>query len=382
MKKFLTDACILFITAGILFLSAGCGNKDRTPTNDTSVTASETSAEETEETVPTSGITSETAAETTVPQLPELLDYFPLTPDVFSDYAGTGNEYVPMTSYVEYVWSDMIQLVYDNGGTQIHTLYAVRDGEVRVLKNQPELYAREDLSLVPADSDGEILIKEPITVGTSWFVTGGSRTITDLHASVTTPSGTYDALEVTTIGNDTTTRDYYAPGIGFIKQAVTGAYEITQELKNRMVGTPQDRDITFYYPRMTDTDVEIVSTTIPVELYTNDNLTDILEQNFQSVPSGDLHVIMSSGTEILSMKLDPSNWIVTVDLSPEFVSEMNTGAEMECAILQCLANTVGSLYGVEKVAVTLAGQPYESGHVALGPGESLDVDYYNVVPLE
>ena len=391
MKKYFSGTAILAVAAISLMFFTGCsfkstGTSEKTEALQSSFvtdTAKDTASTDTSQN--TSLIQPTDTADTTAASSasPGLLDYFPLTPDVYSSYTGTGNEFVSMTTNVEYAGPDTIQLVYDNGATESHILYAVRNGQVQALHTEFELYVREDLSLLPPDTYGEILLKEPLEVGTSWDVLDGVRTITGMHVTVTTPSGTYDALEVTTKGNDNSTaKQYYAPGIGFVKLTVSGTdYEVTQELETRTLDTERTENRTFYYPRMTQTDIEIVYKTIPVLMKTNDNFTDILTGYLQTAPAADLHPVISENTVINSMRLDPGSRIVTIDLSANFVSEMNVGSAMEGAILQCLVNTVGSAYGAQEVIVTLDGQLYESGHIALKEGETLKVDYDNPVEL-
>lgn len=391
MKKLFSGTGILIAAAVLVMGFTGCsfkspGTSEKTAALQSSLasdTAKDTASTDTSQMTPSIQPT-DAADTTTVPSAaPGLQDYFPLTPDVYCSYSGTGNEFVSMTTYVEYAGPDMIQLVYDNGATESHILYAVRDGQVQALHTEFELYVREDLSLMAPDTYGEILLKEPLEVGTSWDILDGVRTITSMHVIVTTPSGIYDALEVTTKGNDNSTaKQYYAPGTGFVKLMVSGTdYEVTQELETRTLDAVRTQNRTFYYPRMTQTDIEIVYETIPVQMKTNDNFIDILTGYLQTAPAADLHPVISENTMINSMRLDPVSRIATIDLSSNFISEMNAGAGMEGAILQSLANTVGSAYGVQEVIVTIDGQLYESGHIALKAGETLKVDYDNLVEL-
>lgn len=376
MKKLFSRTVILIAAAVLVMVFAGCSFKSSVTSEKTSALQSSFASDTAKDTAPADATTAPTAA-------PGLQDYFPLTPDVYCSYSGTGNEFASMTTHVEYAGPDMIQLVYDNGATESHILYAVRDGQVQAIHTEFELYVREDLSLLLPDAYGEILLKEPLEVGTSWDVLDGVRTITGMHVIVTTPSGTYDALEVTTKGNDNSTaKQYYAAGIGYVKLMVSGAdYEVTQELETRTLDAVRTENRTFYYPRITETDIEIVYETIPVQMKTNNNFIDILTGYLQTAPAADLHPVMSENTVINSMRLDPGSRIVTIDVSANFVSEMNVGSGMESAILQSLANTVGSAYGVQEVIVTLDGQLYESGHIAMKEGETLKVDYDNLVEL-
>ena len=391
MRKDLRKVPALILAVCMILITAGCARKDTggTTVADTSIsitTATETSPATSAETSasPTASETakpSETASDTSAPSESAVLtlaDYFPILPDVSCRFDVSGGKDLPVSTYVEFIGQDTIQIKYDNGTTVKHVLYAIRDGEVRIAGERSELYAREDLALLPSVGDGEILLKEPLKVGTTWYVGGGIRSITDLKAQVDTPTGMYSAIEVTTIGNDTATRQYYAPGIGLVKTVRTGAFEDTSVLGSRTTGQPETMDLTFYYPKMTDTDVVITSDEVSVKLYSNDSLTDVLTDYFRHPPETDVMPIMSENAVVNSVMQEPVSGVVTIDFSKEFISGMNAGTAAEGAILQSIANTAGSLYGASQVIITIDNQLYESGHIAFKQGETISVDYYNV----
>ena len=70
---------------------------------------------------------------------------------------------------------------------------------------------------------------------------------------------------------------------------------------------------------------------------------------------------------------------MAIDFSRSLVTDMNAGSGFEAALIRSIVNSVGHAYDVPKVLVTLDGDPYESGHIALVPGESFSVDYQGVV---
>ena len=73
---------------------------------------------------------------------------------------------------------------------------------------------------------------------------------------------------------------------------------------------------------------------------------------------------------------------VHIDLSKDFIDEMNAGAGMESMILQSLTNTLGSYYGVQEVYITIDGGQYESGHIIIQEGEPSLVNFNNVKTKE
>lgn len=395
------------------------------PSETTGTTAPTTSAETT---TPTTTPTVPTQPERTVEQ------YFPLTPDVFARYSGTGNEYVPMTVYVDYSRPGQVQLAYDNGGTEIHVLYGVGNGKVQILQELPELYVREDLARLPPLSNGEILLLEPLAVGTTWNVEHGIRAITAVDMPVDTEAGSFNAIEVTTTSPDVVTKHYYARGFGLVQMTAQNGYEIHQELAERQLNASRSQRLTVYYPRMTQTDIEIVAKEVTVEMKTNTGIREVLDRFFRSaaqafpkrtyivkphdtlwsialynlgdgqkykdiaalngIPSPytikpgqvlvlesdtDLPALMSPQTVINSVHLQQDRGIVAIDFSRSLVTDMNAGSGFEAALIRSIVNAVGHAYDVPKVLVTLDGDPYESGHIALVPGESFSVDYQGVV---
>ena len=395
------------------------------PSETTGTTAPTTSAETT---TPTTTPTEPTQPARTVEQ------YFPLTPDVFARYSGTGNEYVPMTVYVDYSRPGQVQLAYDNGGTEIHVLYGVGNGKVQILQELPELYVREDLAQLPPLSNGEILLMEPLEVGTTWNVEHGIRSITAVDVPVDTEAGAFNAIEVTTTSSDVVTKHYYARGFGLVQMTARNGYEIHQELAERQLHAARSQRLTVYYPRMTQTDIEIVAKEVTVEMKTNTGIREILDRFFRSAAQAfpkrtytvkphdtlwsialynlgdgqkykdiaalngipqpytikpgqilvlesdtDLPALMSPQTVINSIHLQQDRGIVAIDFSRSLVTDMNAGSGFEAALIRSIVNAVGHAYDVPKVLVTLDGDPYESGHIALARGESFSVDYQGVV---
>ncbi|HKM40883.1 MAG TPA: GerMN domain-containing protein, partial [Patescibacteria group bacterium] len=72
--------------------------------------------------------------------------------------------------------------------------------------------------------------------------------------------------------------------------------------------------------------------------------------------------------------LDRNTWTLEVDFSKELLTEMNAGSSLEGEILKSLVNTLGEFYDVDKVYITVEGQPYESGHFAISSEEFFKVD--------
>jgi hypothetical protein len=90
--------------------------------------------------------------------------------------------------------------------------------------------------------------------------------------------------------------------------------------------------------------------------------------------------VFSPGTRINRLGRTEDGTVL-LDLNGAFLSEMNAGAQYEATLLQCLADTFGQLYQAEWMLLTIDGQPYVSGHITMGEGETLPVGYDEGVAL-
>ena len=137
---------------------------------------------------------------------------------------------------------------------------------------------------------------------------------------------------------------------------------------------PLIQKIKFYFPNGNDSFNYI--TNKELSFNTNDVTREIFEKQFKEVPDSNVGKLLSANTRIKSLYLNEDN-MVYVDFSKEFTKEMNAGSGYESQILQCIANTLGDYYMIQKVYITVEGQPYSSGHFQMKKGEAFIVDYKN-----
>ncbi|WP_028829556.1 GerMN domain-containing protein [Proteocatella sphenisci] len=278
-------------------------------------------------------------------------------------YEGRGNEYARYISWVDYKTDDAIQLRVNNGGTETASVYRI-DGD-KLIKSftQAETYHREDMTLRENNSQ-EVLLMEPLEEGTSWTLEDGSkRMITGVDAKVQTPSGDYTAIEVVTEYADSKTMDYYVSGIGLVKSVFeSNGEQVISALENIEKDKKITQDVSLYYP---DEEEKLQKTDVKLEFATNDSAEKVLTQAFKSnVPENAVGVI-GENAQINSLYFEQETSTARIDLSKEFVTEMNAGSYYESLILQCLANTLRSYATSEKMSLTIDGGVYESGHIVL-----------------
>jgi PBP1b-binding outer membrane lipoprotein LpoB len=303
-------------------------------------------------------------------------DYFPSTENVRAKYQGIGNEYAEKEVFVDYVKNDRVQLRVITPGTILAQVYEIKNGELKLITSREEFYYREDLTQVE-NTNGEIILKEPLVKGTSWTLADGrKRHISNVDVEVTTPSGKYKALEVTTEGNDSSTLDYYAANIGLVKSLFIAndakVETILEKLEQNAVYT---QTLKVYYPDFNNG--RIIYKDNSVSLKTNDNIIGFIENHLKTSPDKDIVNPISQNTKINKLYLDNIEGKVVVDFSKELINEMNAGSGLEADIVQSIVNTLGNYYTVDKVYISVEGNPYESGHISINQNEVFYVDYNN-----
>lgn len=312
----------------------------------------------------------------------KISDYYPVKANTRYVYLGEGNEFASYDVYTDYTFENKVQYRKDNGGTVLAEVYEIGNNSIERVYSRGEAYYREDYlrnESLRRDKSSEVILKGPVKVGTKWNLEDGSeRSITGLDVQVSVPAGDFKALEVTTVRDDTETKDYYAKGVGLVKSVFkAGTDEISSSLERVEENASLTQEISFYYPNLDEDKYYSLPTS--VEFKTNDITRKLLENTYKS-PRVDLSQyglgnVFSENTKINYLYLG-KNDMVYLDLNQAFLDELNAGAYYESMILQSITNTFGQYYGVEQVKITIDGKNYESGHISQS-----DKDY-NVVNFD
>ena len=302
-------------------------------------------------------------------------DYYPFEKNIKYMYEGDGNEYATYSVFVDYLRGTRQQIRINNGGTETVQVLENSGGELRRIYFKGENYYREDVTS-KSNQKPDVLLKEPLTKGNYWETSdGGKRSITSLKVVIKTPLASYDCIEITTVRKESTNKEYYAAKIGLVKTIFTSeGSEVSSTLSKMEKNVPFVQTVKFYYPNGNDnmnyaTDKEL-------SFNTNDITKKIFEKHFKEAPNKNVGKLISTNTTIKSLYLNTDN-MVYVDFSKEFTKEMNAGSGYESQILQCIANTLGDYYMVNKVYITVEGKPYSSGHILMKKGEAFIVDHKN-----
>lgn len=299
-------------------------------------------------------------------------DYYPIKANTQYIYEGTGNEFASYSLWTDYIKDNKVQLRMKNSGTVTSKVIENSNNELKLIFEKEETYYREDFTGKDSNKE-EILLKEPLVKGTKWILSNNEiRSISNVNIEVTTPSGSYKALEVTTKGQNYERIDYYVLNIGLVKSIYkSNRTEIVSSLKEIRNNETLKTDITFYYPD--GKNEKLVPIKKNISFQTNDITKMALEKEFKIVEKEDQLKLLGPNVKINSLYLNKDG-MVYVDFTKNFVSELNVGASYEQMVLQAITNTLGEYYGVNKVYITLEGKPYSSGHIILSKGEAFTVD--------
>ncbi len=382
MKKLIITVVILSMA---VFL--GACSKNAQPESSPEDIPAEAPAEAPAETPGAEVPEAETPAEETpaeeAPSAPDLTldDLYPFEADVTRVYQGSGNEFAWFDQYVDFLEGDRIQLRENNGGTEIVRVLEKKDGVLREVINLPETYYKENILSKEPNTD-RILLQEPIAVGTSWNNENESNTITAVDKEIQTPYGTFRAVEVTrkaeSDGSEYTNIDYYSEGLGLIRTVNLGdGYEVTSSLEKLERGMPRTKVVNFYYPNANDERIFLYRKEIAFT--TNDIPRNKIVEAYKNLPK-EAAPVLSKNTAVNYLYLNQDG-MVYVDLSQQFIGEMNAGGGYESLILQSLANTLGDYYGADKIILTVDGKTYESGHILLEKFEPIEVNYDSIVDM-
>ncbi|MFT4145212.1 MAG: GerMN domain-containing protein [Mobilitalea sp.] len=344
--------------------------QNNTPTNQPTLAPTETPTQQ-PTLVPTDTPTKELSIE----------DYYPFEADSEYVYEGKGSEFAFYNRYVDFLDEEhnRMQIRTNNGGTETVRVLELTENSLSIIKSTGESYSRENIMLdAAAGEDAEILLKEPLEKGTEWTLPDGrKRYISNVDVTITTPLGTYTALEVTTEAVDSISKDFYAPQVGLVmSEFMTGDDVVSSQLSSLKKDSPLGQIISVYY---VDQDEKIHIENKEVSFFTNDGTLLKLQEVLSNKPVKDTYLpLISPSTQLLSVARTEDS-AIAVDFTNELVTEMNAGAGFETLILQCIVNTLGQYYGVNQVYITVEGKPYESGHILMKEGEPFLVNLDQVV---
>ena len=205
-----------------------------------------------------------------------ILDYYPFEENLIMDYEGQGIEYAEQTRIVEFIEENKIQIKIVNPGTNFVKVLEYSNGELKEVFGEGEFYHIENMLNANRNSDN-IILKEPLEVGTSWTNSDGDIIeITSLNQEIETPLGIYEALEVTNnFKSGPIEKYYYGRNIGFIGSIYEDGDLQVKTLLKSIENLEQKLVVEAYYPSSDGMGTKYIDKDIVFQ--TNDQIEDIFK---------------------------------------------------------------------------------------------------------
>ena len=352
------------------------------------------------------------------PSAGHITDYIQARPDTVYYYEGSGHPEATWQTYVDYIHEDGA-IVQDRVVTEYSTIgecISIKNGEMRVYFSDQQFQYFYDMT----DQEGglqSLILQEPLELGHKWerirqemldvdaegqdipaldaqgnpLVSIATAEITAIDKEITVPYGTVKAMEVTVTMTelDEVIKEYYAKGIGLVKNTRTGkdpasgqSWEISSQLSSIEEGGHYVNDEYFFYPMENSegTGIEISADIRPITYQTGQDVIALLQRELKNPISPSGRGLIGDNVTIRSIEYDRTQGRVRVDFSSELPKEMNAGVGYEEAILQSLVNSLGYYFNSMFVCINVEGEGYESGHILYGKDEYLPI--VATVPVE
>ncbi|MGI6192652.1 MAG: GerMN domain-containing protein [Christensenellales bacterium] len=232
-----------------------------------------------------------------------------------------------------------------------------------------------------ASNTEDILLMDPVTVGNSWAVDGGVRTITDVNHIIDLAIGSFRAVEVTTeYDSGQKTLQYYVPSIGLAAEYTLENGTYVDKYEATMLTSDQgfSQLIRFYYAQPMTDSVRYEGRSVNIK--PNSSMGSRFVNQFRRVPSGK-GLLALDDLSIKSIRLDSKGY-VHVDFSSSLTKIVSSvGRATESLILIALANTFCDYYQTDRLYITVAGEQYESPYRFFMEGDYLSPDVSKVKAL-
>ena len=335
MKKKIFKVIFLIIVTALLF--AACGNNDITLIPD-----------------PPDVAPSETVS--------EVLEFFPFKADTLFVYQGYPDERFSQLAFAGFIEGNMMQRLVNQGAVATTEVFKYEDGELRLTFGNPVVYDLINVMDEPANLNF-LILKAPLAVGNSWSMTGDDTTeIVSMDTEVETPFGIFTAMRVvTTYSNGDQMISYFARGIGLVRRVVIwSGQENSFSLLTIVENTRAEMSMPMF--RLDEVTYDLRKEPVRFSFATNDDVLRILGDVLKT--EGENHSpLLTPNTRINEIVIDTPNSLVTLDVSGEFISELDLDVDAEETKLQMLANTIGNFFATERFIITVDGGQYRSSNV-------------------
>lgn len=304
-------------------------------------------------------------------------DIFPFSKNSKLNYTGSAGDSSNSYFYADYIKKDRLQFRMVNSGTSIAYVLEYKNGELRQITSRDNFFYHYDLTDYQ-NPNPEIILKEPLVKGTSWMLQNGKkRCISNDNVQVATPSGKYICIEITTETDTGKIVDYYAPNVGLVeKTTYMNKTKTITYLESTTENATSTDSVKFFYPDLKDKTSFYHVTQLHFK--TDDDSKTLIEKYLKEVPSEKFTALLSKNTKINSINLNINTNTINLDLSKEFLTDTKLDKNSEKMVLQCITNTICDYYNMDKLIITIDGNPYKSSNITMKPNEILYIDIKNI----
>jgi hypothetical protein len=309
-------------------------------------------------------------------------EYFAFQPNTLYSYSGIGNEYASFSIYVDYLKDNKIQIRKSSSGTDTVEVYILEGDKVTRVFQKSEVYSKENF--LEKSNVTEIILSGPLKLENNWAQSGSfSNTLTQIDTNITVNGKKYKVIEVTSLNKTSKIINYYAKKIGLVKsvfQDLATGSEVISELSSITPATPYTQYVNIYFP---DFDSEKNAYTVQeMQLNTNESPISKIEAALKTPPeNSSLTPTLSENVKLLGISFPNSN-MVQVDITKNFIEDMNAGSSLEYLVISCLSNTLGDYYNKQLFNITVEGNIYSSGHMQIDATDYFQITKNNILPYK
>lgn len=267
-------------------------------------------------------------------------------------------------------------MLMDNGDVVVEVLEYQSGSLVNILTadniDDQWFNSHGDITHLPATTNFVILPENP-QLGDNWRGNpqnpeSNLREVTSVGVNVTTPAGTFEAIEITTWNAEglPILRTYFAEGIGIVKEMGLSFADGIEEVSHttRLVEIAEDGlfgNINIAFP-----DDNGVMPAMMLQFTTNNYLVDVLSNALSQAANILFGRQLPVDTYVTRAFINPNTNNLHLDFSAGFLREMGevSDYETERAILLAIVDTFGSLLNVPAVTITVEDQPYNGSFIS------------------
>jgi hypothetical protein len=252
--------------------------------------------------------------------------------------------------YVTYTGNDRIQRWVSAQKMSSTEVIEYKNGELKLIFGEPTFYYMENLLSVEPTL-GFIILKEPLQVGQKWAPDEYTQVeITSMNSPVSTSSGDYEAMEISSTSTDgRVQREYYAKNVGLVKTEYTSSEGSLYDFSLKSIESATLDFPAYFYP-IGDGEKEERF----IRFTTDSDLAELISDEMHIPLEGGLS-LLPEGVRINSLDVDRTVGGIAADLS----STLESFGTLEEQAVQAIADTLGNFYDISKVKLTVSGASYK-----------------------